>query len=643
MIDPPDYPHEPPLSHWRNPAVYDEVLEREFLQPLEVAAAAGGVQAALQDDLLRRLHWYFSVDGRERAPTMTLTAERAPAFHALVARLMRHISPAAIAALDAAVVSVEVKHVLLSYLQLTHQSAAVVDACDHEQGLVRVSYYLHGAPPAETWLLDGEPLQPAYAKYRGCRYFHQLRLRQRTVWLPYGEARRLSLQLDGQAHALSLSPASFDWPQAQGDTHGVALAEARREFPAGKGGRRQPRPGGLSGLKARVLLALARLPLVRRHFRAAWVFVDRDVNADDNAEHLYRWVRQHHPEINAWFLLNRDSPDWGRLKAEGVRLLPPGFRRKLLTLNARHIVSSHTDYAFGGMDRVLYGQAMRWQYSFLQHGVSMHDLHHWLGPCNFDCFITSSPAEYESIVADDSGYPYTAKEVVLTGLPRHDRLLRLNRQPGHQPARTLLVMPTWRAGVFEENMRGLGKVERQQAFAQTQYARTWKSLLHNRDLHALLERHGWRLVFMPHSNTLPYLAFFELPAAVEAVTSVSSSAFVDAGALLTDYTSVAFEMALLRKPVFYYQFDREFFYGGGHNWRPGYFDYDRDGFGPVALDEATLLAQLERFLAQGGEMEAQYLARQQRAMPLQDEGACERVYQSILRLRQPWAPRPAAD
>lgn len=637
MIEPRDYPPEPPLSHWRSPAVYDAVLDQEFLAPLETAAAAGEVPAALQDDVLRRLHWYFTVDGRERAPTMTLTREGAGQFHERVARIMRHIAPEAIARLDPAVVSVEIKHVLLSYQGLNHVAAARVDACDHVMGLVRVSYYLHGAVPEETWLLDGQPVTPAHAKYRGCLYFHQLRLRQRIVWLPYGEAQQLTLQLAGQAHPLSLEPACFDWPAPRGE-RAISLAAARAAFHVGRGGRRGPEPRGLPGFKAWVLQTLARLPWVRRRYRNAWVFIDRDVNANDNAEVLYHWVRQQHPEINAWFLLNPDSVDWARLKAAGVRLVPPGIRRKLLILNSQHIISSHTEYTSGGLDAKVYGQAMQWKYTFPQHGVIKDDLHHWLGPCGFDCFITSSPAEHDSIVADDTGYPYTTKEVALTGLPRHDRLIRLWRQqPDRQDSRRkLLVMPTWRGGVFEERMRGLGEAERQQAFAQTQYARAWKSLLHNQELHDLLERHGWQLVFMPHSNTLPYLAYFELPAAVEALTSVSSAAFASAGAMLTDYTSAVFEMALLRKPVFYYQFDREFFYGGGHNWRPGYFDYDRDGFGPVAQDEAALLAYLQAFLARGGEVEPQYLARMQAAMPLDDGQSCQRVYDSICALERPW-------
>ena len=29
--------------------------------------------------------------------------------------------------------------------------------------------------------------------------------------------------------------------------------------------------------------------------------------AQDNAEHLYRFVKDNHPEINAWFVVDRDD------------------------------------------------------------------------------------------------------------------------------------------------------------------------------------------------------------------------------------------------------------------------------------------------------------------------------------------------
>ena len=60
--------------------------------------------------------------------------------------------------------------------------------------------------------------------------------------------------------------------------------------------------------------------------------------------------------------------------------------------------------------------------------------------------ITATRAEHDSIVDPQSNYILSSKEVVLTGFPRHDRLLSLPRS-----ATTLLVMPTWRRYLLKKD------------------------------------------------------------------------------------------------------------------------------------------------------------------------------------------------
>ena len=224
-------------------------------------------------------------------------------------------------------------------------------------------------------------------------------LRQRIVWLPITQENDIEILLDGKLTEIVFGNPSLIADNAAPPLSGRGLlTKARLAFPPGKVGR-QPLPFNLSGFKARIFRWLACLPLVRKHFEKAWVFADRENDADDNAEHLYRWIRHNHPEINAWFLLTRDSHDWARLAAEGFRLVPPGLKRKLLILNSDHIISSHTDYKDGKFDKERYGDLMRWRFTFLQHGVIKDDVSHWLSNQPFDIFVTSSPDEHASIVA----------------------------------------------------------------------------------------------------------------------------------------------------------------------------------------------------------------------------------------------------
>ena len=280
---------------------------------------------------------------------------------------------------------------------------------------MRVTYWLHGAAPSEQFLVDGRAVEPAYGKFRACRYFRRDLLRQRIVWLPANsDATSLHVTLGGVPAQVAVGPQPF---RARGEAavrervcavRNRVLEEAHRTFPPGRGGPRRP-VSGWTGWKVRLVKAVAKVAALRPQFRDAWVFVDRDEDADDNAEHLYRWVRKEHPEINAWFLLQPASRDWHRLAQEGFRLMRPGIGRRLLLLNSTHIISSHLDYWMGSFDPGLYGDAMRWRFTYLKHGVLANDLSHAYAKREFDCLITPGPQEHLSVVGDDTPYDLTRR------------------------------------------------------------------------------------------------------------------------------------------------------------------------------------------------------------------------------------------
>lgn len=153
-------------------------------------------------------------------------------------------------------------------------------------------------------------------------------------------------------------------------------------------------------------------------FDEAWTFIDRDTEAHDNAEHLYRYVRMFHPEVNAWFVVRRESPDWERLAADGFRLVAFGSRDHVrLLLNTQHLISSQADhYIVRPLDPRRFG-SKSWRFTFLQHGVTKDDLSRWLNGKPISRFVTASIDEYESIAGDHTPYLFTTKETRLTGFP----------------------------------------------------------------------------------------------------------------------------------------------------------------------------------------------------------------------------------
>uniref|UniRef100_UPI004062A3EB CDP-glycerol glycerophosphotransferase family protein n=1 Tax=Mailhella sp. TaxID=1981029 RepID=UPI004062A3EB len=207
-----------------------------------------------------------------------------------------------------------------------------------------------------------------------------------------------------------------------------------------------------------------------------------------------------------------------------------------------------------------------------------------------------------------------------------------------QPAtqrRQILLMPTWRAYIVTRKASGEADNKQDAAFMQTEYAKAWKSFLGHHRLRNLHERYGFDFVFIPHPILRVFLSKFELPEFIQVPEGEEcnyQALFRSSAALITDYSSVAFDMAFLQKAILYYQFDEKVFFSGEHMLQRGYFDYRRDGFGPVLTVEDKLFEELELLFQRDGRPEACYLERMQKTFAFRDGKNCERVFQAILEL-----------
>lgn len=157
-----------------------------------------------------------------------------------------------------------------------------------------------------------------------------------------------------------------------------------------------------------------------------WIFMDREIQADDNAEHLYRYAKSVDKEHELYFVLERSSRDWDRLSSEGFKLLAYGSEEhEILLRKCDVIISSHIDQYI--VNYFKDNSTDNKKIVFLQHGVITCDLSGWLNTKKrVDLFVTSTEDEYNSIVSDYTKYRFTDKEVKLLGLPRHDALVKGN-------------------------------------------------------------------------------------------------------------------------------------------------------------------------------------------------------------------------
>ncbi|CAN5129411.1 CDP-glycerol glycerophosphotransferase family protein [soil metagenome] len=501
-----------------------------------------------------------------------------------------------------------------------------VTELDRGRCLARAVRWSSHRDASAAFQIDGTPVVPAFAKTRRVELVGSPFVDEHIAWLPTGGGKTLRAFLGGQEARIEVGGRRYET--------GLPLADLPVAL-------RSPSPDETAlPPHVRAVRRAAVSPQAQAVFRDAWLFMDRDTEADDSAEYLYRHVREHAPQVNAFFILQRGSPHWARLAADGFRLI--GFHEPdhaVALLNAAHLISSQGDhYVVGYLGRTEFGDMLRYRYTFLNHGVIKDDISRWLNQLGIDCFVTSTPGEWQDIVGDGSPDKDSAREVILSGMPRHDALLRASRREG----RTIVVMPTWRAWLSGVATGPGNARSAHPAFFTSEFALRWKEVLAGPRLAGLAARHGYRIVFVPHPNIEQYRDFFELPPAVEYRPfggEPMQDLFGEMSMMITDFSSKAFDAALLEKPVVYYQFDADQFFGGGHASLRSYFDYERDGFGPVCHGLDEVLAAAETVMS-GGALDPVYRQRAVATFPLRDGRASERVFNAILNLDVPVAGQP---
>lgn len=598
---------------WEKKGLYDDVLVHGCIDTFnQYIDKKGYVPKHTQRTVLYHLIWYFKRLVNNKQTLTFLSEEELNKFKSLVIELFKHIDSETIMEFELAGCWFYHKVALLGMFKKADPAFQIVyiEAFDKIKGMVQLRYFTRDVG-LETFNVGGVDVIPCFAKSIEHEFIGDSFVIERRVWIPISLEQQVSnttlkVTIGNMMARLSLAGKQHN--------NGVSYHQIASHFESKK-----PKYN------------------IDKKYQKSWLLMDRDTQADDNAEHLYRYIQKNHPEQKIFFALRKESHDWQRLELDGFQLLAFGENEhESALMSCDKIISSHADrYVTNYLGpNMLAGR----HFVFLQHGVIKDDLSGWLNQKEqIDCFITASPLEYNSIADDKTGYKFGHKEVVLSGLPRHDALLSAKVSN----AKTLLIMPTWRNNIVGKSAGDGNARLFNPDFMDTNFARHWHSLLHNPRLAEMSNKYGFKVVFFPHSNIQPYLNLFELPDYIEVLNHAAGSIqnlFCNATLMLTDYSSVAFDMAYLKKPTMYYQFDEIEVFSGSHTYKKGYFDYRLNGFGPVTVEESSALDELEALLQRDGQPDAVTLQRMQETFPYRDGKNCERVYQAIVALDAPRNP-----
>ena len=379
-------------------------------------------------------------------------------------------------------------------------------------------------------------------------------------------------------------------------------------------------------VKCRIAYHLMK-PFVKK---PVWILADRPHVAGDNAEHLFRYLMQKTQEWKdhrIYFLISRESPDYERIRKIGRVLEYNSVKHQLFSLYSDMIIAAAANNlalnAFGQSAGRYYRDLYHFKFVYLRHGVSHNDQSRWINRLskNIRVLVATCRPEYEGILNGD--YGYTQREIHLTGLARFDNLY-------DERKKIIAILPTWRHNLEGEIIPGTSKRAYIPDFRDSEYFRFFDSLIHDERLNSAMEEYGYRGVFYLHPVFEAQFPDFTSSEFIEVGNGVADyqKVFRESSLLITDYSSVGFDFAYLKKPLIYAQFDEETFYLN-HSWGKGYFTYRKDGFGPVLTSLDDTVDKIIDYLAHDCQMEEEYLERVDNFFAFTDRNNCQRILAEI--------------
>src|SRR5699024_6566215 len=162
-----------------------------------------------------------------------------------------------------------------------------------------------------------------------------------------------------------------------------------------------------------------------------------------------------------------------------------------------------------------------------------------------DKLIVSSDREKNLIVNE---YGFKNDEVIITGLARFDRVIKERRKwiKKFKNRNKILIMPTWRNGLHTLS---------EDQFMETDYYKAYQSLITDPALEKIVKQKQLIISFYLHRNfqQFTHLSDSDIVYILAQDDYAVNELLADNQILITDYSSVGLDFALMHKKVLYYR------------------------------------------------------------------------------------------
>lgn len=281
--------------------------------------------------------------------------------------------------------------------------------------------------------------------------------------------------------------------------------------------------------------------------------------AQDNSFSLFQWVQEHIPNNHYYYVMQAKARQLERLKPYQKHVVYAGsLKYYWLLIRAKMLVSSETPnnlytdhnrkYAGPLVKKVLFKKTN----FMLQHGViAMKKLGTQVDPVlnassQIIDYFNASTQDEQKLIHEHLNFELS--QIPVLGLARWDRFKNQDKTD----EKSFLYMPTWRRGLFNMTPDEFIQSDYYKGISELISSSELEKYLHEKDctlyvyLHPFMQRFSGKLVAKSERVKILNSQVDDLPAYIQRTC-----------ALITDYSSVAWDFAFQRKKIIFYQFDCE--------------------------------------------------------------------------------------
>lgn len=360
-----------------------------------------------------------------------------------------------------------------------------------------------------------------------------------------------------------------------------------------------------------------------------WMYIDKIYKGGDSSEYLYKYASAQNKKIKHYYLVDKKSTDYKRLKKEGYKpLVRDSLKHRLIFLYAdMMVISNSTVYAFNGYtltNSSYIRDLTHFHVCCVQHGMSVQKIAIAQNRLRDNTRLYFCASKYEIDNLSRPVYDYVGYDALkLTGVPRYDGLKdRAKKQ--------IMISPTWRmqaampVRTSESEQRDYNPL-----FKESEYFKVFNALINDKRLIDAAEKYGYRIKYVLHPIVSSQVEDFDKNDFVDIVPAVGDMSYEDmfceSSLMVTDFSGIQFDFAYMRKPLVYLHHKDI-----PQHYEEGTFHYDTMAFGEICHDNDELIDTLIEYMQNDCKMKPEYVKRADDFFYYRDHNNCERIYKEMI-------------